>query len=80
MQKVWMQIIKNVKRNRYKRTNTDIPMTYSHDTPMTFSQGDWDKVWNETKRVLISKEQKQIYKRRRRRDAQRIRQKSSSIW
>ena len=51
MQKVWMQIIKNVKRNRYKRTNTDIPMTYSHDTPMTFSQGDWDKVWNETKRV-----------------------------
>ena len=41
--KASIQIIKNAKRNRYKRTNEH---WYSR-SPITSSQGDWDEVQNE---------------------------------
>ena len=55
-----MQIIKNAKRNRYKRTNEQTN-TDTLETPMTFSQGNWDEVSKE-KQKRISKERKQIWK------------------
>ena len=60
MQKVSIQIIKNAKRNRYKRTNEQTD-TDTLETPMTFSQGNWDEVSKE-KQKRISKERKQIWK------------------
>ena len=54
-----MQIIKNTKRNRYKRTNEQ---WYSRPL-WPFLKGTETKYEMKTKLVLISKEQKQIYKK-----------------
>ena len=60
MQKVSMQIIKNAKRNRYKRTNE-----HWYSRPLwPILKGTETKYEMKTKRVLISKEQKTDIKKK----------------